>query len=113
MLYLAEAPMGGLHLLSCLIAVESKTSACTFHDYAWAESTEDTGLVVLSRVELRCGGIVRIGKATFASRADSFTACGIGKAQGIGACNAENVTISTVSEAQILSWGRRRGPACM
>ena len=46
------------HLLRSLVAVEGEASSSTLHDDARTQSTEDTRLVVLGRVELSDNNVI-------------------------------------------------------
>lgn len=66
----------GLHLLSSLIAKERQPSTSAFRDDSWTQTTEDTCLVILARVQSREHSIIVVGESSLASQANTIDASG-------------------------------------
>lgn len=80
-----------LHFLTCLVAVESKGSPCTFHDDAGTETAQNAGLVVFRRVKLRCNDIIDIREPRLACRTCSLVTGSIGQAESISTLDTKYV----------------------
>lgn len=81
-----------LHLLSCLVAVESQASPSAFHDDCRTESAQHTSLVIFTRVEGGEHSIIVVRELCAAGWTRSLGVCSTGEAENVGATSTEDVT---------------------
>lgn len=85
---------GDEHLGISLVGPKVQSPSSTFHNHGWAQSAENTGLVLFGGIEVHHDGIFGVGKlcvASWADRTASFT--NAGKLQVVGAISAVEVAI--------------------
>ena len=80
------------HFLSGLIAVEGKTSTGTFHYNAWAQTAQNTRLVILRWVQRSNDSVIRVRELSIARRACPAVDIGVEASKGPCALEAEYMT---------------------
>lgn len=105
---------GDEQILCHLIRPEAQCTSRTFHDSLWAQATEDTGLVVLTGVEVGDHGIVRSRQLCLTCWTSSVFRGTPVETGAAGAVNTEDMTVgfSWVSNNDPYTWMRGRVNTC-
>lgn len=94
-----EVPMARRdeQVLCHLVGPKAQRASCTFHDSLWAQSTEDTGFVVLAGVEVGDHGIIRPRQMRLACWAYAAFCSTAAEASMVGAIDAKGMAILVYS----------------
>lgn len=81
-------------LLSCLVAVESQTTTCTFHDDGGAEATQHTRLIVFCGIENSYNHVISVVQLCATSWAGPVRVWGPRQIGRVGALRTEDMASS-------------------